>query len=78
VRQLRALAPRLAADGVRELVAGRREADVRRALAATRRARPEDPVRYFAAALGRRVESEVAPRRAGIPPLRTASDPYAS
>jgi DNA helicase HerA-like ATPase len=43
VRQLRTLAPRLAADAVRELVAGRQEGDVRRALAATRRARARRP-----------------------------------
>ena len=78
VRQLRSLAPRLAADAVRELVAGRQEGDVRRALAATRRARPDDPLRFFAATLGRRVEPELVPRRAGVPPLRTASDPYGS
>jgi DNA helicase HerA-like ATPase len=76
VRQLRTLAPRLAADAVRELIAGRREPDVRRALAATRRARPDDPLRFFTAALGRRIEPELVTRRAGVPPLRTASDPY--
>jgi hypothetical protein len=62
-------------DRVAALVDGRREEDVRRALAATRRGRPDDPVAFFLAALGRRVGGE-APVRRGIPPVRTSRDPY--
>jgi DNA helicase HerA-like ATPase len=76
-RQLRALDRRVALDAVRELVDGRREADVRRALAATRRERPADALAFFRAALGRRVEPEVVGARRGIAAVRTADDPYA-
>ena len=76
-RQLRGLDRRISLDAVRELVDGRREADVRRALAATRRERPADPLAFFRAALGRRVEPEVVGARRGIAAVRTAADPYA-
>jgi hypothetical protein len=76
-RQLRALDRRVALDAVRELVDGRREGDVRRALAATRRERPADALAFFRAALGRRVEAEVVGARRGIAAVRTADDPYA-
>lgn len=78
IRQLRSLAPRLDADRVRALVDGRREDEVRRALARTRQARPEEPVAYFTAALGRRVEPEVAGRSATVTPLRGTADPYSA
>jgi hypothetical protein len=77
-RQLRALDRRVTSDTVRGLVEGRREDDVRRALSATRRARPDDPAAYFTAALGRRVSVETpAPRRV-VTPLRRPDpdDPY--
>ena len=76
-RQLRALDRRVALAAVRELVDGRREGDVRRALAATRRERPADALAFFRAALGRRVEAEVVGARRGIAAVRTADDPYA-
>jgi uncharacterized protein len=76
-RQLRALDRRVTLDVVRELVDGRREGDVRRALAATRRERPGDALAFFRAALGRRVEPEVVGVRRGIAAVRTAADPYA-
>ncbi len=76
-RQLRALDRRIGLDTVRDLVEGRREADVRRALAATRRERPADPLAFFRAALGRRVGAEVVAVRRGAPVVRTADDPYA-
>ena len=77
-RQLRALDRRVSSDSVRGLVEGRREDDVRRALSATRRARPDDPAAYFAAALGRRVAAEPASGRRVVTPLRQpdADDPY--
>jgi hypothetical protein len=75
-RQLRALDRRVVLDAVRELVDGRRDGDVRRALAATRRERPADALAFFRAALGRRVEPEVAGARRGVAAVRTADDPY--
>jgi hypothetical protein len=75
-RQLRAFDRRIALDTVRDLVEGRREADVRRAVAATRRERPSDPLSFFRAALGRRVDGEVVPVRRGVPAVRTSDDPY--
>jgi hypothetical protein len=76
VRQLRLLDRRVPADAVRAAVEGRREDDVRRALAATRRERPLDPLAYFVACLGRRVATEVAAPRRGIPAVKRADDGY--
>jgi DNA helicase HerA-like ATPase len=76
-RQMRQLDRRISGDAVRALVDGRREEDVRRALSATRRARPENPEAYFTAALGRRVTAEVPPVRRGVAPVRRLDDPYA-
>jgi hypothetical protein len=75
-RQLRGLDRRVSADAVRALIDGRREDDVRRALGATRRERPDDVLAFFTACLGRRVNGEVvAPRRA-VPAVRRADDGY--
>jgi hypothetical protein len=49
---------------------------VRRALAATRRERPADPLAYFIACLGRRVGGEVVAPRRGIPAVKRADDGY--
>jgi hypothetical protein len=76
LRQLRQLDRRISAETVLTLMDGRREEDVRRALAVTRRERPHDAEAFFAACLGRRVSGEVvAPRRA-IPALKHADEPY--
>jgi hypothetical protein len=75
-RQMRRLDRRVSADAVRELIDGRREEDVRRALAATRRERPADAYAFFTACLGRRVGGEVAATRRGIPALKRADDSY--
>lgn len=76
-RQLRSLDRGVNLDAARAAVDGRREDDVRRALAATRRARPDDPLAYFVAALGRRIEAErPAAARRGIPAVSGADDPY--
>ena len=75
-RQLRAMDPSIGADRVRTIVDGRREDDVRRALARTRQLRPDDVLAYFSAALGRRVEPELVTRRSGVIPLRGTTDPY--
>ncbi len=77
-RQLRALDPGVSVERVRGLVGGRREDDVRRALARTRQARPDDAFSYFTACLGRRIEPERGTRRATVTPLRDPVDPYAS
>jgi DNA helicase HerA-like ATPase len=75
-RQMRALDRRVSADEVRALIDGRREEDVRRALAATRRERPADVYAFFTACLGRRVGGEVTAARRGIPALKRADDLY--
>jgi DNA helicase HerA-like ATPase len=75
-RQIRLLDRGVSAETVRALVEGRREEDVRRALAATRRERPSDVCAYFSACLGRRVSGEVASTRKGIPALKRVDDSY--
>jgi DNA helicase HerA-like ATPase len=77
-RQLSALDRRVAPQRVKDLIAGRREDDVRRALLATRRARPADVLAFFTARLGRAVPRD-APTDGGpaVTPLRTVEDPYA-
>jgi hypothetical protein len=75
-RQMRRLDRRVSADAVRALIEGRREEDVRRALAATRRERPADAYAFFTACLGRRVNGEVVAPRRGIPALKRADDSY--
>ena len=77
-RQLRTMDSAVSTDRVRALVDGRREDDVRRALARTRQVRPDDAMAYFSTALGRRVEPELATRRAAVTPLRGTPDPYSS
>jgi hypothetical protein len=76
VRQLRRFDRRIPPDAVRALVEGRREDDVRRALGATRRERPADPLAYFTACLGRRVAPESPPVRRGIPAVKRGDDGY--
>ena len=77
-RQLTALDRGVAPGRVRDLVAGRREVDVRRALAATRRTRPADPLAYFEAQLGRSPPREAVERsQDGSIPVRALEDPYA-
>ncbi len=78
MRQLVALDRSIMPNAVAEVIAGRREEDVRRALLATRRARPDDVLAYFRVAVGPRVShTQVAPAVAGTTPLRTVEDPYA-
>ncbi len=78
-RQLRLLDRRITVESVRALVDGRREDDVRRALSATRRERPENVEAFFKACLGRRVGVEGVTVRRGIPAVKGAGggDPYA-
>jgi hypothetical protein len=76
-RQLRQLDRRITADAVRALVEGRREEDVRRALAATRRERPDDALAFFRACLGRRVSPEVVVQvRRPVPAVRRGEEDY--
>jgi len=77
-QQLRSMDRAISTDKIRALLDGRREDDVRRALARTRQLRPDDVLAYFTAALGRRVEPEVVTRRSGVLPLRGTPDPYSS
>lgn len=78
VRQLKALDPTVPADVWRALLDGRAEEDVRRALGAARRARPEHVLGFVEAVLGARPATEAltAPRRA-VRPVPQYDDPYA-
>lgn len=79
VRHLVALDRNIAPAEVKAILVDRTETEVREALIATRRAKPETPLAYFRAALGPRVRRSVAPdRRAGSTPLQPVEDPYAS
>ncbi|MGE0442333.1 MAG: ATP-binding protein [Gemmatimonadales bacterium] len=78
VRRLRALDPGLPANRIRDLVAGRAETDVVRALHATIRNRPGDVVAFFVKCLGREVrQRSVAPAAPAFAPLKRSDDPYA-
>jgi hypothetical protein len=76
IRQLKSIDRRVSAETIRELVDGRREEDVRRALAVTRRERPADVLAFFTACLGRRVISEPSPARRAVPSVRRGDDAY--
>jgi hypothetical protein len=75
-RRLRQLDPSLATARIVDAVAGRREVDVRRALNATRRARPDQVFPFFLKCLGREPRSETVLPRAGVHPIRTSGEPY--
>ena len=77
--QLAALARRISPAAVRDLVADRAPEDVRGALLATRRARPDDALGFFRARLGPRVaRTALEDARPGVRPLTSVEDPYAS
>lgn len=77
VRQLVRLDRRITPNRVKDLVADRAPEDVRRALAAVRRARPADALAYFRKALGSRVVAEAPRERQAVPPLNPISEePY--
>jgi hypothetical protein len=79
VRQLAALDRRISPARIKDSMVGRREEDVRRALLATKRARPEDVAGFFTASLGRAVAREqVRPSGSATTPLRQVEDPYAT
>ena len=69
---------RLAPGRIKEIIGGRREDEVRRALLATRRERPTDVLGFFRAALGTAVTRENVTRIEGrTTPLTSVEDPYA-
>ncbi|HKV72851.1 MAG TPA: hypothetical protein VJN62_16485, partial [Gemmatimonadales bacterium] len=77
VRQLMKLDRRLKPNVLKDLVGSREQEDVRRALAAVRRARPDDVLAYFRAALGSKVAADVPRERRVVPPLSPISEePY--
>lgn len=79
VRQLVRLDRRASPNQIKDLIAGRAPEDVRRALAAVRRARPDEVLAYFRRALGSRVTpTPSAPlAREAVPPLNPISEePY--
>jgi DNA helicase HerA-like ATPase len=76
IRQLRRLDRRVSAEAARALIDGRREDDVRRALAATRRERPDDALAFFSACLGRRVATEPAVVRRPVPAVKRGDEGY--
>ena len=77
VRQLVKLDRRIRPNQVKDLIADRLEQDVRRALAAVRQARPEDPLALFRRLLGTRVAPAVPSAREAVPPLTPISEePY--
>jgi len=75
-RRLRILEPGLSTGRVLDTIAGRREDDVRKALNATLRARPEQVFPFFVKCLGREPRPETVLPRQGVRPVRTSSDPY--
>lgn len=77
-RQLVQLDRRVRPTVVHDLIADRSPEDVRRALAATRQARPEDPLAYFRKVLGTSVTGTATVRtREPVPPLTSIADePY--
>ena len=77
-RRLRALDPSIAGQKVVDLVAGRPEEDVRKALHATERTRPAEPFPYFRACLGRLVPGEFRDPRRPVRGVPAPEDPYAS
>ena len=78
VRQLTALDRTLAPGRVKEIIGGRQEHDIRHALLATRRARPEDVLGYFRATLGSSmVREHVEIASHSTTPLKQVEDPYA-
>ncbi len=77
VRQLVRLDRRIRPNQVKDLIADRRPEDVRRALAAVRRTRPDDAVAYLRKMLGSRVGPAEPPVREAVPPLNPISEePY--
>jgi hypothetical protein len=75
-RRLAVLDARISAERVEELISGRSEGEVRKALHATIRVRPDEPLAYFRGCLGKAVRIETPPLRQGLKPVKTSEDPY--
>ena len=78
-RQLRALDRSITANMIKDLIDGRRDEDVLRALHATRRMKPDNVIAFFTAQLGQRVRAETgtAPSGRSTPAIKRVEDPYA-
>jgi DNA helicase HerA-like ATPase len=76
-RQLRSLDRDVTENQVKELIHGRREEDILRALHATRRIRPDNVMAYFTAQLGKRVAAEERGVIRPAPAIKRVEDPYA-
>ncbi|UCG87070.1 MAG: ATP-binding protein [Gemmatimonadota bacterium] len=78
VAHLTALDGRIIPGKVKEIIVGHRSDDIRRALLATKRARPDDVVAFFRASLGSPVSRERVERASGsVAKLKSVEDPYA-
>lgn len=78
VRRLKSLQPSIPADAIAEAMAGRPEEEVRRALSATFRRRPEDALAFFRGCLRRVIPATAPEPGPGIPPLaKGGDDPFA-
>jgi hypothetical protein len=75
-RRLRSLDSSLSTAKVIALVDGRPEEDIRRALHATERARPAEPLSYFRTCLGKSVPTETR-KLTPVRGVKTRDDPYA-
>lgn len=76
-RQLRTLDRDVTENQVKELIHGRREEDILRALHATRRIRPDNVMAYFTAQLGKRVAAEERSQVRPVSAIKRVEDPYA-
>lgn len=76
--RLRRHDPSVSRDKVAGMIAERPEDEVRRALGAVDRERPDDPLSFFAACLRRVIRPEVTTARRGVSPLaHDPDDPFA-
>jgi hypothetical protein len=75
-RRLRALDAAVSSQAVVELVTGRHEDDVRKALHATERTRPAEALAYFRACLGKVAPVETRAPRRPVRGVRSEGDPY--
>jgi DNA helicase HerA-like ATPase len=78
-RQLRTLDRSITANQIKDIIDGRRDEDVLRALNATRRMKPDNVMAFFTAQLGQRVRAEgtVVPSGRSAPAIKRVEDPYA-
>ncbi len=78
IRRLKMLDPGVSADAVREVLEGRPEVEVRSALSATTRRRPDAPFAFFRALLRRTIAAHAPEPPRGIAPLaHDDADPFA-